>query len=168
MIVICYDPQTSFVEKAIFAINFSQALGYTNNTKRSHDMWAFLLRTLTMFIDGIEYKKAIIIDYPWVDYILDQIKTWEMRSTTSKFRGKIAIIAKGTGCIVGVGDFVDSLPKMNKEQLILNFDKHHVDYEAHPELLKWCCPWVINNVKRIEPIPYDTRAKRGAVIWVNI
>ncbi|UKA04672.1 ASCH domain-containing protein [Photobacterium damselae] len=121
-----------------------------------------------MLIDGIEYKKAIIIDYPWVDYFFDKNKTWEMRTTQAKYRGKIAIIAKGTGTIVGVAEFNDSLPRMTIKELINNFDKHRVDYIKYPELEKWCFPWVIENAKRVKPIPYDTKSKRGAVIWVNI
>lgn len=127
---------------------------------------SFYSRECILFIDRKEYTKAIIIDYPWIDYILTGQKIWEMRSKSAKFRGNIAFIAKGTGMIVGVGELVDSLPKFERHELISNFDKHCVDYENHPELLKWCCAWVIKNAKPIKPTPYPQ--KRGAVVWVNI
>jgi hypothetical protein len=39
---------------------------------------------------------GLVIDKPWIDLILDGKKTWEMRSTLTKKRGKIALIRKGS------------------------------------------------------------------------
>ena len=46
-------------------------------------------------------ERALIIQKPWVDLILDNIKIWEMRSTKTNVRGKIGLIEAGSGLIVG-------------------------------------------------------------------
>lgn len=119
-----------------------------------------------MIINGKTITKGLIIDSPWIDFILDGLKFWEMRTTKTKIRGEIALIKKGTGQIVGITELVDALDAMPLELLIEEFDKHKVDYIEHPELQKWNTPWVLKNTRRIEPVPYTH--KRGAVIWVNL
>jgi hypothetical protein len=54
--------------------------------------------------------KGLIIDEPWISKILRGEKTWEMRRTLSKIRGRIALIRKGSGQIVGVADVVACNP----------------------------------------------------------
>ncbi|EGQ7681805.1 ASCH domain-containing protein [Vibrio alginolyticus] len=119
-----------------------------------------------MLINGIEVTRALIIRKPWIHLILAGLKVWEMRSTKTKIRGTIALIEQGTGLIVGLANLTDSLEPLSHAELMANFDKHKVDYDAMPELAKWRCPWVLENVQRIEPIPYEHKV--GAVIWVNI
>ena len=119
-----------------------------------------------MVIQGIEVKKGLIIGQPWIDLILDGYKTWEMRTTGTKFRGEFALIQKGTGLIVGISNLVDSLAPLSPEELIVFKHKHNVDYEKQPELLNWNTPWVMENSRRIPPIRYKHR--QGAVIWVSL
>ena len=119
-----------------------------------------------VLINGIEIHKALIIDKPWIDYILELIKTWEMRSRSTKMRGYIGLIEKGSGHIVGIANLTDSLEEMTPDELQANFDKHQVPYGDRPELLKWNKPWVLSDVQRIEPVKYQH--KQGAVIWVNV
>lgn len=45
---------------------------------------------------------ALVIAEPWIGLILDGSKTWEMRSRATRKRGRIALIRKGSGQVVGV------------------------------------------------------------------
>lgn len=119
-----------------------------------------------MIIEGINIQKALIIDTPWIEYILNGEKIWEMRSTDAKHRGWFGLIQKGTGKIVGIAYLSDTILKISKEELIASKEKHCVDYEKNPELLKWNTAWVLSSVQRIKPVPYTH--KPGAVRWVNI
>ena len=38
--------------------------------------------------------KALIVKKPWIDYILDGIKTWEIRGSKTNIRGKIELIQR--------------------------------------------------------------------------
>lgn len=40
--------------------------------------------------------RGLIIRKPWIDYILDGTKVWELRSTRTKIRGEIGLIEAGT------------------------------------------------------------------------
>ena len=117
-------------------------------------------------INGLQITKGLIIDKPWIGYILDGLKLWEMRSSNTKLRGHIALIEKGSGMIVGVATLIDSIPQMDINVLMDNFDKHRVDYNAHPELLRWNRGWVLENAQKVDPVRYVH--PRGAVIWVNL
>ncbi|EGQ9240000.1 ASCH domain-containing protein [Vibrio vulnificus] len=119
-----------------------------------------------MIIHGVEIRKGLIVDQPWIDLILDGQKCWEMRSYATHFRGDFALIQKGTGHIVGLSTLIDSLAPLSTNELVVNSEKHRVDYQAQPELIKWNTPWVLDNSRRIEPVPY--KHKQGAVIWVNL
>lgn len=119
-----------------------------------------------MLIDGVEIKKGLIIKQPWMDLILSGEKTWEMRSYMPKYRGPLALIQQGSGLIVGIARLVDVLDPMDTVELMRHFDKHRVDYFNTPEAAKWVSPWVMESVKRIEPVPYER--KSGPVIWVNL
>ena len=108
-------------------------------------------------------KRALIIRKPWIDFILDGSKTWEMRSQPTKIRGRIALIESGSGMIVGEC-FLSGCPS---PLMPLSFytDKHRVNDRAL--LRRWCHPWELENVKKYaQPIPYEH--PQGAVIWVNL
>ncbi|CAH6991563.1 ASCH domain-containing protein [Vibrio chagasii] len=120
-----------------------------------------------MLINGIHYERGLIIDSPWIGYILTGIKTWEMRKTKTKVRGRIALIQKGTGTVVGTADLTDSLEPLSDTELASTFNYHQVDYSCTPEAKAWVTPWVLDNVTKLDtPIPYTH--KQGAVIWVKI
>jgi len=120
-----------------------------------------------MVINGREVTRGLIIDLPWIELILNGLKTWEMRTRKTKIRGDIALIQKGTGTIVGLANLTDCKDSMNLDDLELNFEKHQVDYKKIVSAQKWNTPWVLSNVERLEsPIPY--KHKTGAVIWVDL
>ena len=115
------------------------------------------------------FTRALIIDSPWIDYILDGSKTWEMRTRATKLRGRIGLIRKGSGLIVGEVTLVDSLPAQPREQLLATTSYHRMapaDIRSGA-VARWRCPWVLKDVKRyIKPIPYEH--PQGAVIWVDL
>lgn len=111
--------------------------------------------------------KGLIVKEPWISLILSGKKIWEIRSSNTKIRGKIALIKSGTGLIFGMVDLVDS-----KRLEVLDYhnskDKHHIENtEDEPLPYKKIWAWVLENPVIFErPIPY--KHPQGAVIWVNL
>lgn len=108
--------------------------------------------------------KGLIIRKYWLDKIFDEGKTWEMRSSRTRVRGKIGLIEASSGLIVGEANLIgcSDIPiKPNNEY----YDKHKVE---DTELLKiWKYAWIIEDAKRYpNPIPYQH--PKGAVIWVRL
>lgn len=102
-----------------------------------------------------------------MDYILSGEKTWEVRSTMTKVRGKILLIKSGTGKIYGSAELVDSFP-ISKELFTCSFHKHRIPIDKFDDIsYKIPHVWVLTKVQCYsEPIPYTH--PQGAVIWVNI
>ena len=113
--------------------------------------------------------KGLVIDAPPIDRILDGIKTWEMRSTATKVRGRVALIRKGSGTIVGTAEIVDCVGPLSPDQMLQNHERHRIDPARirSGEVAKWKYAWVLANVRRLPaPVPYVHPS--GAVIWVNL
>jgi hypothetical protein len=53
--------------------------------------------------------KGLIIKEPWISLILSRKKTWELRSRDTRVRGRIALIRKGSGTVIGVAELVRHL-----------------------------------------------------------
>ena len=113
-------------------------------------------------------SKGLVIDQPWIGKILKGEKIWEMRSRSTSVRGEIALIAKGTGTIVGFARLVDSLAPLSAAEMQAHFSKHRIPAERVSEPgFRWFTPWVFTDVRALEkPIPY--RHPFGAVTWVNV
>jgi hypothetical protein len=111
--------------------------------------------------------KALIIKEPWVSLILSGKKTWELRSRDTLIRGRIALIRKGSGTVVGVADLTATLPNLSRPDLMTNVAKHQVPQHAIGLDFSWNVAWVLQGARPLrEPVPYQHR--RGAVIWVNL
>ncbi len=113
---------------------------------------------------------ALIVDEPWISKILSGEKTWEMRSRSTSIRGRIALIRKGSGLIVGAVDIVEVLDfNQNRDVLAMYKEEHCIDYanKDHEFLQKYDVAWVLANAEEYtDPIPY--KHPQGAVIWVKI
>lgn len=113
--------------------------------------------------------KGLIIDAPPIDRILAGEKTWEMRSTSTKQRGTIALIRKGSGMVVGTAEVVDSRGPLSRAEMLANVALHRIE-PARIEsgaVDKWKYAWVLRNVRRLtRPVPYTHPS--GAVIWVAL
>lgn len=113
--------------------------------------------------------KALIIADPWIGYILDGSKTWEMRSSGASHRGWFGLIRKGTGAIYGVARLVDVGAPLSPGEMIASIDRHRIPESMirSGEVAKWNTPWKLADVRRLaRPVPY--MHKSGAVTWVEL
>lgn len=111
--------------------------------------------------------KGLVVDEPWITLILKGQKTWEMRSSTIGIRGRIALIRKGTGHIVGVADLVDVIGPLDAIARRAHRDKHCIPKIQDEYSARWNFAWVLENAAPlIAPVAY--RHPPGAVIWVNL
>jgi hypothetical protein len=119
-------------------------------------------------------SKGLVIKSPWSGLILDGYKTWEIRGSRTKIRGRIAIIESGTKQIHGYADVVDCIGPLTGKQLNENVQKHRVEETFNSNIgPKFKMPyartyaWVLDNVQRLKnPKPYVHPP--GAIIWVNL
>ena len=113
--------------------------------------------------------RGLIIDAPPIDRILSGIKTWEMRSTSTNVRGRIALIRKKSGTVVGTVDLVDCIGPLSQDQMLNHLDRHHIDPSRirNGEVAKWKYAWVLDKVRKL-PAPVRYEHPSGAVIWVNL
>ena len=114
--------------------------------------------------------KALVVDEPWIGKLLRGEKTWEMRKSTCRIRGQIALIRKGSGQVVGVADLVDSRPPLASLEEYAAAEKFHgipPSRQTQAYTDGWRTPWVLANVRRLaQSVPYSH--PNGAVIWVNL
>ncbi len=109
--------------------------------------------------------KALIIKKPWIDYILEGKKTWEIRGGNTKIRGEIELIQSGSGLVVGKCELIDSIP-LNLSDYQANEGKHCIkNTEKLP--YKNTYAWVIKNAQRYDE-PRKYKHPNGAIIWVNV
>ncbi len=110
--------------------------------------------------------RVLIVDKMWGSQLLEGSKTWEMRRTACKIRGRVLIAYAGTGMIYGSVDVVDSKP-LTREDWLMNVDKHKIPPDQLDEYGKYLNAWVVEEPKKLaEPIPYEH--PQGAVIWVRL
>jgi len=112
-------------------------------------------------------NKGLLIKEPWISYILQQQKTWEIRRSHSHIRGTVGLIKSGSGLILGSAQLVDSFP-LTEILYTLNIHKHRIEHLSFDELpYKNPHVWVFDKATIFDnPIPYTH--KKGAVIWVNL
>ena len=139
--------------------NLSEEFAYTSQEK--------IIETSSH--DGLP-TKALIIDEPWIDLILAGEKVWEMRSRSCSIRGRIGLIRKGSGQIVGTADLEGCLGPFSEAELKQLRDKHAITADRMADeawMSKWNHAWVLKNVEALsEPVSYNH--PNGAVTWVNI
>lgn len=113
--------------------------------------------------------KGLIIADPWIGYILDGTKNWEMRSSGASHRGWFALIRKGTGAAYGVARLIDVGTPLSPTEMIATFEHHRIPEHMirSGEVAKWNTPWKLADVRRLDsPVAY--RHKSGAVTWVEL
>lgn len=108
--------------------------------------------------------RGLIIKKEWLDRIFDKGKTWEMRSSLTKIRGRIKLIESGSGMIIGEATLADCFRPTNFARCACK-SKHQI--EDSMLFKRWSYAWVLEDVKRYDkPIPY--KHPQGAVIWVKL
>lgn len=113
--------------------------------------------------------KGLIIGDPWIGYLLDGSKTWEMRAKPVKFRGWFGLIRKGSGAVQGIARLVDVRGPLSREDMLATVDKHRIPAEmiTSGAVAKWTTPWIISDVRPLsKPVPY--RHPYGAVTWIEL
>lgn len=113
----------------------------------------------------IDFDRSLIIDRPHIDKILDGQKIWEMRSRPTKIRGRIGLIQKGSGLIVGSAELYAVGNALDERKAFFTIEQHQVlDLDL---IKKWKYPWMLKNIVKFKnPISY--KHPQGAVIWVKI
>jgi hypothetical protein len=113
--------------------------------------------------------KGLFIKEPWISLILEGKKTWEIRGSNTKIRGRIALIASGTGEVKGFVDIVDSI-SLNGQEFDQNTHKHNIcldRYNSSKMPYKKTHAWIFSNPLKLEKgIPF--KMKQGCVIWINL
>ena len=114
-------------------------------------------------------KRGLIVKSPWIDYILNGSKSWELRKKNSKIRGRIFLIRSG-GDIEGEIHMSESIGPLEPQELLSNLDKLQVSAERINEISndgKDRYAWVLNSPKKyLTSVSYEK--KPGAVVWVNL
>lgn len=112
---------------------------------------------------------GLIIKLEPLEKILNGSKIWEMRSITTKKRGPIALIGKGSKSIMGIATIADVRGPLSESTMIQTENVHQIAASRlhDPDVLKLRYAWVLSNVRRLEPsVPYMPRS--GAVRFVNL
>ena len=52
--------------------------------------------------------KGLLVKSPWVDFILNGKKTWEIRGSNTRIRGRVGLIKSGSGTVMGTVKIVGS------------------------------------------------------------
>jgi len=114
--------------------------------------------------------KGLVVRSPWIDMILDGSKTWELRGSSTRIRGHIALIKSKSGTVVGRCDLVGVVGPLSRAQLLSSSRRHRVEPEQLAGVLgryPQTYAWVLSNVRRLrKPVRY--RHPSGAVIWVRL
>lgn len=111
--------------------------------------------------------KGLLIKIPWIDYIFDGKKTWEIRGSNTKIRGRVALIKSGSGMVFGTVDLV-GCNKLSLEEYRQGEKFHCVSKkDCHDLPYRNTHAWEMENPILFDnPIPY--KHPLGAVIWVNL
>tara|TARA_R110000851_G_scaffold237966_1_gene390793 strand:+ start:16096 stop:16881 length:786 start_codon:yes stop_codon:yes gene_type:complete len=116
----------------------------------------------------IKITKALIIDEPWISRIINGEKDWEMRSFSSRIRGPVGLIRKGSLQVVGIANLSNVSGPYDNDALIANTYHHTIPSEMFDDpAYKWRFAWELTEAKPLpEPVRYVH--KNGAVIWVDL
>ncbi len=110
---------------------------------------------------------AVPIKAPFVDWIIDGKKTWEIRTRSTNIRGRVGLIKSKSLTVVGTCEIVDVIGPLTAAMVQKNAQSKI--NEAAGDCLG-CIgqyAWVLADVRRIvRPVPYDHPS--GAVTWVKL
>lgn len=110
--------------------------------------------------------KALIVKQPWIDYILDGTKTWEIRGCKTNVRGKIELIQSGSGFVIGSVEIVDC-KRLTIEEFRSASEKHQIFDNLDCLPYKNTYAWIVQNpIRYNKPRPY--KHPHGAIIWVKL
>ena len=111
--------------------------------------------------------RILLLKQEWGERILSGEKTWEIRGSDTKIRGRIAVAYSKSSKKFGEATLSDSFP-LTEELFENNPEKHCLPgtWEDVLKVYKNPVVWELTEaVLYDEPVPYIH--PRGAVIWVN-
>lgn len=112
-------------------------------------------------------NRAIVIREPYCSRILNGNKLWEIRGSRTNIRERIALIAGGTGTVIGTAELVDCIGVLSLTDLELAFQENKIGSDELSLSYKNTYAWVMN-----DPVLFSTPIKyehpQGAVIWVTL
>ena len=112
--------------------------------------------------------RALVVRSPWAERILAGRKRWEIRGRPTSVRGTVAIIAAGTGTVVGVANLAHVRGPLAEEEYRESWWLRGADAPQdgplpYPEVYAW----VMTRARPLlRPVPYAHPA--GAVTWVRL
>jgi len=114
--------------------------------------------------------RALVVQAPHIERILDGAKIWEIRGSRTNVREQIGLIRGGSGTIIGVCELIDCTGPLTAEQFRKNARKLGMT-PSKAELLygyyKKTYAWVLANPSYLRiPVPYNHPS--GAIIWVRL
>jgi hypothetical protein len=109
---------------------------------------------------------CLIIKKKFLNLIFDNNKTWEIRGSKTNKVGKIGLIESGSKEIKGEANIVGCVGPLNKEELILNKDKHQVE-DVNNISYKKVYAWILKESVRYD-VPKKYNHPNGAIIWVKV
>ena len=117
---------------------------------------------------GSTLGRSIAKVEPFVSQILDHHKTWEIRGSRTNIQETIALIASGSGTVVGVCELVECIGPLTARAFKENARKAGMlPEEAKLGYYQKTYAWVVENPIRFKkPIPYSHPS--GAIIWVTL
>lgn len=113
--------------------------------------------------------KCLIVKKRWLDLVFEGKKTWELRGSRTAVRGKIGLIEKGSGTVMGTCEVVDVEGPLSLSVLKGSTARHGVPAGEFGETppYKQTFAWVLDNALRYsKPRPY--KHPSGAAIWVTV
>jgi hypothetical protein len=112
--------------------------------------------------------RALLIRRPYLDDIFAGKKTWEIRGSRIAIRETIALVASGSGTVIGVCEVVDCIGPLTQEQFRKNASKAGIP--KREAILGWyrqTYAWVLAKPKCLKkPVPY--KHPYGAIAWVRL
>ena len=112
--------------------------------------------------------KGLIIKSPWIEKILSGKKTWEIRGSNTKIRGKIGLIRSGSGKIIGTCELVGVKGPLSLSEFEKSTSKHRIEKKYTNKLpYTKTYAWIIKNAQPLKR-PRAYKHSMGAVIWVNL
>jgi hypothetical protein len=110
---------------------------------------------------------AVPILAPYVDWILEGKKTWEIRSRLTNIRGRIGLIKSKTLTVVGTCEIVDVIGPLTRAMIQKSARSKMNEAPKDCADCVGSYAWVLGDVRRlVEPMPY--KHPSGAVTWVKL
>jgi len=110
---------------------------------------------------------AVPIRTPFVDWILEGKKTWEIRSRSTNIRGRVGLIRSKSLTVVGTCEIVEVIGPLTEQDIRRNARAKMNMRPGDAYHCEGAFAWVLVDVRRlVSPVPY--KHPSGAVTWVKL